>query len=78
MEKQIKKDIRSVLLHGMHDHGHGLSLISNYISLIRRKLEKENLLNGELLKYLEGLSKGKDRCKESADYMWNKIYPIVK
>lgn len=59
------------LSHGIHDHNHGLAYIINAVDIIKRLKENNNLSDGDFDKYLQLIIDGKNKCRESMDYIYN-------
>lgn len=74
MKKFWDTEEGKILMHGIHDHSHGLQYINSALSIIGRTLESEGELDvEELKKDLELIEKGRDKCKDSIDYIYKEI-----
>lgn len=74
MKKFWDTEEGKILMHGIHDHSHGLQYINSALNVIMRTIEYEEELDVEQLKKdLELIERGRDRCKESIDYIYKEL-----
>ena len=72
MENQ--KDIKKLLMYFIHEHSNGLSFITNTIASLRIELESGREITSEFIqKKIDFLQIGKNRCKESVDYLYTEL-----
>ncbi len=63
-----------IIHHGIHEHNGGISILTGVLSLLKDSIEKGKQISKEDLdQYIEFLEKGKKRCTDAIDYIYNEI-----
>jgi hydrogenase maturation factor HypE len=74
MEKFWKTEEGKIIMHGIHEHAHGLQYINSALNIIKRTIESDEPIDlEELKKDLELIERGREKCKESIDYVYKKL-----
>ena len=73
--KKFYETERGKILHyGIHEHNSGISILTGVLVLLKDMTEKGQQISKEDLdKYMEILDKGKKRCTDAIDYIYQEI-----
>jgi hypothetical protein len=63
-----------IIHHGIHEHNGGISILTASLGILKDMIEKDHQISkDELIQYIGFLEKGKKRCTDAIDYIYNEI-----
>jgi hypothetical protein len=73
--KNFYETERGKIIHyGIHEHNSGISILTASLEILKDKIEKNHQISkDDLIQYIGYLEKGKKRCTDAIDYIYQEI-----